>query len=229
MEEYYNKEIYNIADLKFAKNSFILLASKRRSGKSVLCKDILLNIINNDDISFVVLFSQTSKLNEDYDFIPEKFRFKHDQMETEIQNIISFQEKKILEYKKKKKNKKKQIHGIIILDDIKINSRSNELIYMATMARHYNIAVILSVQFPKKIVDTSIRSNLDYCFVNELSYEGMEAIHKSIQIPYSLKEFRSYIYNNNDDYQFIMFDGLSKKKERIKLVKSKLIKNLKFI
>ena len=83
---------------------------------------------------------------------------------------------------------------------------------MATMARHYNISVIVSVQYPKKIVDSSIRSNLDYCFVNELSYEGMEAIHKSIQIPYSLKEFRSYIYNNNDDYQFIMFDGLSKKK-----------------
>ena len=72
MNEYYDTNVHSISDINFVKNAFILLSSKRRSGKTVLLKNILLNIMNNNYIHFIILFSKTSDITKDYDFIDKK-------------------------------------------------------------------------------------------------------------------------------------------------------------
>jgi hypothetical protein len=43
------------------------------------------------------------------------------------------------------------------------------LIDLACKSRHYKLTVISSVQFPKHLITTSVRSNIDYLFFSDLN------------------------------------------------------------
>ena len=63
----------------------------------------------------------------------------------------------ILKIQEKLIKSKKLIHGLIVLDDVKIYKKSKILVDLATKARHYKLTVICSVQylwihFQKKIL-----------------------------------------------------------------------------
>ena len=59
MNNYYDDKIYNIEEINIPEYAFILVCSKRRSGKSVLTKNLLQHILNNFEIDLVILFSNT--------------------------------------------------------------------------------------------------------------------------------------------------------------------------
>ncbi len=87
------------------------------------------------------MISDTARFTKDYEFIDKNLIFKTDEMEEKIKKILHIQEKNI------KKNK--LVNILIILDDVKVHSRSKELINIATLGRHLKITCILSSQYPK--------------------------------------------------------------------------------
>lgn len=226
MESFYDtNKIYDVDELNLKLNSFIVLASKRQSGKSVLCKHIIQNLINKNDIKHILLFSKTATFNDDYTFIDKKYIYDYDKSESIIKKVMEHQKQKI----KKAKDKTKIDNILMIFDDVTLSKKNFEIINLSTLGRHFKITVILSVQYPKGLFTSSIRGNINYVFFNDLNYEGEDAIYKTIHIPFKYNEFHNFIDNNNDDYKFIMYDNNEKnKKERIKIVKAKIL-DLQFV
>jgi hypothetical protein len=119
----------------------ILITSKRNSGKSVMIRNFIKYLFDKFEYSFIILFSDTAKFNGDYDFIDQNFIFTTDLIEEKLDKILKIQEKNV-------KNKK-DINGLIILDDVKLHARSKKLMDLSSMGRHFKLTCILSTQFPK--------------------------------------------------------------------------------
>lgn len=71
------------------------------------------------------------------------------------------------------------------------------------------------------------RNNIDFLFLGELNNEYMNEIIKDICIIGGLpvKELYNYVINNNENYQFVLYDNKNKNKcERLKIVKSTIMK-----
>ena len=215
-----NQKVYSIDDLKIVMHSFILITSKRASGKSVLVKHLTKKLLDDYEYDFIIMFSDTCHFTQDFDFIGKDFIFKTDQMEDKLDKILKIQEKNV-------KNNK-QVNGLIILDDIKLHSKSKKLMDLSSMGRHFKLTCILSCQFPKQVVGTIIRNNLDYIIWSDCGEIAIKSIYEATHLGMNFKEFKEFTDINNHDYQFIMYDGrVQDRKERLKVIKSTEFKNLK--
>jgi len=215
-----NQKVYSIDELDFKQHSFILITSRRASGKSVLVKHLTKKLLDDYDYDFIVLFSDTANFTKDYDFINKDFIFKTDQMEDKLEKILKIQEKNV-------KNNKK-VNGLIILDDIKLHSKSKKLMDGSSMGRHFFLTFILSCQFPKQVVGTIIRNNLDYIIWADQGEIGLRAVFEATHLGMNFKEFKEFTDNNNHNYQFILYDGRTQdRKERLKVIRATEYQNLK--
>ncbi len=217
-----NLKVYSIDELDIKQGAFILITSKRASGKSVLVRELIKNLLDKYEYSFMVLFSDTAKFNGDYDFINNEFIFTTEDIENKLDKILKIQEKNV--------KAKKNINGLILLDDVKLHAKSKKLMDLSSMGRHFKLTCILSTQFPKQIVGTIIRNNLDYLIYSDCGEISLKAIYESIHIPFNFREFKEFTQKNNHSYQFIMYDGRSQNRdERIKIIKAKMLNNLKMV
>ena len=154
----------------------ILLLGKRRVGKSFACRDIVYNeFYKNRKYKFFILISPTCFLNDDYDFIPNEYKFEN--MSSLLLNKI-FQRQDAL--KKKYKNKG-DFNMLIILDDVVglANQEQSKLLANVLLAgRHRNISIILSLQYLfTKEMSKSCRDCLDYAFIfPQSNTENIKAI-----------------------------------------------------
>ena len=225
MNDYYDKTVHDVLDIKIPIYAFIMLCSKRRSGKWVLCRWLLKNICDNYDIDFIVLFSVTAMFNNDYDFIDKQFIFDFDKTDEKVDKIMEYQ-------KKYKLQKKKCPNGIIVFDDINLHkSTCKKITDLSSLGRHFNLFTILWLQYTKALRNWgwSIRNNVDMLFYNDLNMQGEIGVYECVHIPFSYKQFHEFTDANNSNYTFLLYDGNENdKKKRIKLVKAKLLK-LKFI
>ena len=209
-----NIKLNQINDLDIKQHSFILLTSKRASGKTVLLLDLIKNLCDKYEYDFIVMFSESAKFLKEYDFLDKSFIYRTEEMEDKLKKILQIQERNRM--------RKKQINGLIILDDVKIHHKSKELINLASMGRHFYLTCLLSTQYPKQLTSSSVRNNLDYIFFSDLSEIGLKAIYESIHVKYSFKEFNNFVNENNHSYQFILNDSRTQNKdERLKIVKAK--------
>ena len=217
-----SNEVIKVNDLDLKDTSFICIASKRMSGKSVLTKNLIMYLLNKFEYKFVVLFSDTAKFNGDYDFLKHKdMIYESDQMDSKIPKILNLQ-------KQRNKKLKNKVHGLIILDDVKLYTTSKPLVDLASKGRHYKLTVIVSVQFPKTLISPAIRSNIDYLFWSDLNETGLKAVYESITIKQSFKNFVQFVEEHNHSYQFMFFNGKENDKtKRFKIVKASEYQNLK--
>ena len=91
MEEEKKQEdlkIYSIDELDIKQGAFILITSKRASGKSVLVRLLIKNLLDKYEYSFMVLFSDTATFSGDYDFINKEFIFTTDDIENKLDKIL---------------------------------------------------------------------------------------------------------------------------------------------
>ena len=145
-------------------NFFLLISSKRRSGKSVLVSHILKPVHKRFERAY--LFSETAHLQDDlYMFIPKNNRYQNFRPDI-IQNIIDKQ----LQIKNSinKSDKKNKVPSILLLLDDVIGDpavrTSNVLKDLATKGRHgLNISVILLSQTisAKNGFPSVVRQNCD--------------------------------------------------------------------
>lgn len=151
-------------------NFFMLIASKRRSGKTHLTRHILKPIKKRFVKAY--LFSETAHLQnpDPYDYIPEENRFDHFDEEAingilKSQNLIKQQNKKL------KKSLQVPHPVLIILDDVIADNavrKSLSLKSLATQGRHSDVSVICLSQTisARSGFPAVIRQNVDIfiCF-----------------------------------------------------------------
>lgn len=154
-------------EFKAVKNFSAIVCAKRRSGKSVLVKDILSQIKNNYAECHV--FSNTAHLQQDlFDYVPpENVYYGLDA--PILDRIYSDQERYILEQTKKKKDKKKLKHILLIFDDIISDKKirhSQTFDKLFIESRHINIAVIGISQYLSGAhgFNALARKNCDFFF-----------------------------------------------------------------
>ena len=83
-----NLKINTIEELDIKQNSFIVITSKRNSGKTILNKDLIKNLFDNYDFKFSILFSDTF-FNGDYkDLFDKNFVFTSDELDIKIPKIL---------------------------------------------------------------------------------------------------------------------------------------------
>jgi len=213
-------KVYSVEQLDIKEGSFNLVASKRCSGKSVLVRHLTKHLLDLHHYSVIILFSETSELNEDYNIIDKSFIYKTSQIEEKLNKILKIQLSNI--------KKGKNVNILIILDDVQVHSKSKELINLSTLGRHYHITVLLSLQYPKQLCNSAIRNNLDSVYFSDLGEVALHAIYDSIHLSMNFKSFQQFVDENNNDYKFIMYDSReSNKKDRLKIVKGRIFNNLK--
>ena len=216
-----NLNVLSIEQLDLKQHSFILIASKRQTGKTIFLRNLIKYFIDKYEFDVIILFSDTAKFTNDYNFLDPNLIYKTDDLENKISKILKLQEKNIL--------KNKIVNLLIILDDVKIHSKSKELVNLSTMGRHFKITTILSSQYPKQLVSSSIRNNLSYIFINDLGMIALKSIYESLHVKLNYKEFQDYIDDNNNNYQFIFYNGMIQDKNRLFIVKAREFENLKLI
>jgi hypothetical protein len=142
----------------------ILLLGKRRVGKSYLSRDLVYNeFYKNRKYKFFILISPTCFLNDDYNFIPDEWKFERFSTLL-LQKLFKRQD----DLKKKYKNKG-DFNTLLILDDVVGLSNQEQSKLLATIllsGRHRRISIILSLQYLfTKEMSKSCRDCLDYGFI----------------------------------------------------------------
>ena len=218
MEESKNENIetkvFAIEDLDIKQGAFICNISKRASGKTNLTRNLVKHLLDLYEYDLILIFSETSHFNKDYDFIPQHQMFKTSDIEGKVEKILK------LQYKNIKKNKK--IHLLIILDDVHLTAKSKQLCNLGSLGRHYLITTICNFQYSKGICSSSIRNNIDYFFISQLGEPALRSVYDNICINMSYKNFEKFVDENNHSYQFLFYDARTQdRKQRLKIVKAK--------
>jgi len=230
MEEEIKPNIKYLRELKLNRDTFITVMSMRKTGKSVLCADMIYYFLTDPEnkVDFVYLFSNTAGLgtdtNDQYNFIDKKVI---------IPANVSTMNKVIngLFYSQKKTNFKYKI--LIVFDDIVVTNKYQIIEYVASAGRHHGITCILSAQVSNLVVSPTIRSNMSYLFWRRL---GTTSIRDNI-LPFlgyafdNSKELVEFTKRNVDNYQFIFYNNdKDYSKDSIQIVKSEEVpKGFKYI
>ena len=215
-----NNQVISVDDLDLQQNCMICIASKRMSGKSVLTRNLIKLLFDKHEYEFILLFSDTARFNEDYNFLDRRLIYTSDQIDDKVEKLLKIQEKNI--------KGKKIIHGLLILDDVKTYARSKQLIRLSTTGRHFKLSVIASVQYCKELISSSIRSNIDYFFWSDLNENALRSVYESIHVPMNFKTFQKFVDENNTNYQFLLYDSKEKdKKNRLKIIRATEYENIK--
>ena len=216
------EKVYPIEELDIKSGAFIVVCSKRASGKSVLARNLVKNLLDTYDYDVLLMFSETSQFNSDWEFIDKNLIYKTSEMEQKLEKLLKIQEGNI--------KKSKKINILIICDDVIVHAKSKQLINLSTLGRHYLISVICSVQYCKGLCSSSIRNNIDYFIWSDLGEQAIKSVYETIHIGMNFKEFKQFTQDNNHDYQFIMYDSRTQKRdERLKVIKAQEFTNMKLI
>ena len=214
-------KVNNINDLELKQHSTSVIISKRASGKTKLMLNLIKYMLDKYEFDQIILFSETGQWNEDFKWLDKKYIYKLN--DDTINKIIEYQKKNLL------KNKVKNV--LMLLDDLKIMTLSKSLCNIFSFGRHVKVTLIMSLQFCRCILAPALRSNIDYLFISEINNNSIQTVYESIstkKIFKDIKEFESFIEDNNNDYQFIFYNNMEKdKKKRISVIKSILYNKIK--
>jgi hypothetical protein len=199
--------------IRLKRESFILILSIRRSGKSFLISQLIYDFMTGPEdnrVSLLYMFSNTAKIDQNgqFNFIDKRviFTANPENIERIVTRIITIQ-----------KETKKREHILLVFDDIDLSSKySGSIEWLAVQGRHYNITVILSAQVATSAISPLIRNNYSYLFFRKLNKDTIEKQIYGMIINNEFdtaKEFRHYVTENIKDYQFIFYDNDSDDKQ----------------
>jgi hypothetical protein len=200
-------------EIRLKRESFILILSIRRSGKSFLISQLIHDFMTGPEdnrTSYMYLFSNTAKIDQmgQFNFIDKRaiFTANPENIERIVRRIITIQ-----------KETNKREHILLVFDDIDLSSKySGSIEWLAVQGRHYNITVILSAQIATSAISPLIRNNFSYLFFRKLNKDTIEKQIYGMIINNEFdtaKEFRQYVTENIKDYQFIFYDNDSDDKQ----------------
>jgi len=163
---------------KISKDSTILVLGRRRSGKSILIRDIM---YHHRHIPAGIVFSGTEQVSPFFGkFIPESYIYSEYQPEV-VKNLMNKQQIRI---------DKATIQGtdpklpnlFIVLDDLtqdaNIWKKEDTVKSIFFNGRHYNIFFIFALHYTKDITP-NLRNNIDYVFIfHDANENNQRQIHK---------------------------------------------------
>lgn len=190
-----NNKCYCIEELELQQNRNLLILSRSNSGKTVLIKNIIHFYLSNFNFNSVILYSKTCKYDKEYDFIQSENKFDGS-LDALINDILNFQ---------KESNNKMKI--LFIMDDLEISKKCDSLSNLFALSRHFNLTTILSCQYVKNIVSSTIRANAHYIFFNQLNLSNLECVYEMLYLDIDKKTFFKYIYNVKEQYSFIFYNN----------------------
>jgi len=201
--DYVNEMDAIVASMRVPMSAVII--SKRNTGKSVLCRDIVYHMLKQKKVDQVVIMSNTSglQLNEDYDFMPNALLTTYD--EGKIKKLLDAQAKLI------KSGKIREI--LLIMDDVvgsdKDTSGENSRLIRSLYcnSRHFHVSVVLLSQIATRLMQPAIRANSDYMFFSRLNRRDLETIWTSVT-NVDKKPFVYFCETHNLDYCFILFNNV---------------------
>ena len=197
----------DILDLNLDLDKFIVLVSKRNSGKSYLiCALIYYFLIHKEGekIDYVYLFSDTAsiatKTNDYLKYLDKNVIFpaKPEIVERVCGRLIQSQVQTKMKFK-----------VLVIFDDIQVSQRYEMIETLAVKGRHYGITVILSSQIANQAISPTIRKNIDYMLWRKLGLDDL----KNYVFPIVNHAFRrnddlyQFTKESTGNYQFIFFDN----------------------
>ena len=181
-----------------------------RSGKSV----VLSNFLYNEGFNFkkrfgkIIFISPTILIDKTLEYAREDdevVKIYEDDLLENLDNVLTT----ILAQQKKDHEKEESKSLLLILDDCLAYLKNKSLSYLATKNRHYNISMILTTQYYKKL-DPVIRANSTHWL---LFKTHTEKEHSTI-----IEEFNSFpefekFYNQAiaEPYSFLFGDMLKMK------------------
>ena len=134
-------------------NPVVMICAKRRSGKSILIRDMLYHLRDRFDV--VIVFSGTEMSNQFYSpYVPKAFIY-HTWDEDAVRRIISRQQTMLQSGQAK--------NVCLVLDDLAFDKKSMNSKLMKQLlynGRHLKITMIASFQYQLNL-DPSTRSNVD--------------------------------------------------------------------
>ena len=187
------------SELIFGRPPFLcLLCGAKASGKSEAIKYICKAYSSLFD--FIVVFSPTS-INGFYDFLPKQY-VHNDYDPAVMQKIIAQQEK----FKKTGKN----VHVLIIMDDI-LGSESidfekrknNELNKLWAANRHWNLSILCVTQSLKK-VPRLLRDNVDYALIFRVMRQAFDGLYETFG-SMDRRDFFRFLEENTLNYKTILY------------------------
>jgi hypothetical protein len=178
-----------------------------RSGKSVVLSNFLYNEAFNfkkrfDKIIFIsptILIDQTLQYARDDEDVVKIYE---DDLLENLDNVLQT----ILAKQKKEKDSEKPNATLIILDDCLAYLKNKSLSYLSTKNRHYNISLIMTTQYYKRL-DPVIRANATHWL---LFKTHTDKEHSTIVEDFnSFPEFeKQYIHATSEPYSFLFADML---------------------
>jgi len=179
----------------------IFIAAKRRSGKSVLIKEVMFQLRNRFFCGMVQ--SATECSNKFYQqFVPQCLIF-HDFNETAINNLINSQLKEV------ERGTAKSV--FLILDDCAFDKKTMNSKTMKRLlynGRHSKITFICAIQYILDI-EPSIRSNIDY-FITMKENIFVDKLYKNFfSFMESQKVFSTILEAATQNYGCLVLDNAS--------------------
>lgn len=178
----------------------MVVASKRRSGKSVMIRFLLYQMFAmNKGFDRIHLFSETATIARS----------------SEWKNILSpdlmspLDDEKLGQIMDLQKTNTEGTYLLIFDDCLGAESfqTCKNLNEIATHGRHFGISMIVSVQYPKFILTTSIRNNTDFLLMSKNSRPVNKVLKEMVVWSGDDPSWFTMLANNTDGYSFVLYDN----------------------
>lgn len=188
-----------IKQLKFEFPSNMIIIGATGSGKSFAFKNLFYYHFR-DKFDVVYLFGSTVNLSNDYDYIPDEYKFDVYSPEM-VMKIIQVAEHQV-------KNGNKKRIAIIFDDSINFVSFQNNRLYdgLFSKSRHLGISVFVIIQHIK-FCSPCIRNNTGYVLVTKTHAENLDTLYELQHVYPSKKEFKSVMLQKMVNFNVIVFNN----------------------
>jgi hypothetical protein len=223
-------------------NTYVFV-SMRNSGKSKSIRNLVVELMCKVPHHNIVLFSTTAfhERNDDYNFLKESpyakiFPGDKESIEVNVQKILDHCDNMKRQNKKSEgeethlENTSSKYNVMVIFDDIDITKKNDKVAELFTQGRHSNLSIIVSSQNASYFLSPTIRTNIDYLAFRKVENTYKKTLWNMCNTKMTFTDFKDFVDENTTDYKFILYDNTSQgkdDKERIKIVKSVLYKDMK--
>ena len=193
------------------------IASKRNTGKTMMMTQFIQELLKQNKIYMVFVFSNTFHMNGEYDFLPDRCKSSFDpqrlQELEELQTSVP-------------KEKRKQI--LVVLDDVlgdKSAENDKTIMRFYATSRHFGCSIAVLSQIANRVLSPAVLQNSDYILYSRLNRTQLSNLFEAIT-NMDKKLFIKFSETMNKNYTFIMVDNSihsNDPKDFLKIVRAKLI------
>lgn len=184
-----------------SKSETIAVIAKRKSGKSVLLRDLLYHF---RDIPIGTVISPTEKLNKSYSKIVPPIFIHNDYKEEVIERVLKRQSMIIDNMERDPDFSGVDPHAFLLLDDCMFDNSWQKSANMREIfynGRHYKLMFLLSLQYSMGL-NIGMRNNLDWIFLfKETIYANKKRLYEYFAGMFQSQQvFNSVLDQVTDNY-----------------------------